>query len=50
MRGGRMVALWRTVKRKSGRALAVDAFGEELSAAASRDIDNAFAAFPHHDQ
>lgn len=50
VRGGRMVALWRTVKRKSGRALAVDAFGEELSAAASRDIDNAFAAFPHHDQ
>ena len=50
VRGGRMVALWRTVKRKRGRALAVDAFGEELSAAASRDIDNAFAAFPHHDQ
>ena len=49
VRGGRMVALWRTVKRKRGRALAVDAFGE-LSAAASRDIDNAFAAFPHHDQ
>lgn len=49
LRGGRAIGLWRATKKKSGRVLEAEPFGE-MTAAAQRDIERAFGRFPHHDQ